>query len=131
MQGAIEAANRRFVGVKRIVRQYREAPELIGKITDEGAASNIAVEKDGLGAAHLDKALLFESEKQTALLLIEDAAVHTKETETTKRTAALDNLLAFYSYAALLPEKLRKVHKKTFPASKSTSEKFLRLRCTG
>lgn len=125
LEGAAEATFRLHVHVTRVMRQYPEAIQLVGKVNDEAAANDSAAEKDGPGIMRLDSALLFRSEGQDAPLLIKAAAAHRNNNTKEKRTDALFSPRSLCSFAAVLLGKLKTFHKKIFPASESTFDKLL------
>lgn len=63
LRGAIEAIYRRYKRVRRLVRRYSGALQLVGKVNGKAAASFSAAAKDGLVITQLDSAVLLESEK--------------------------------------------------------------------
>lgn len=102
--------------MKRLVRRYPKALQLVGQVSDEAAAGDKAAGKDCLSITYFYRVLLLASEKKNALLSMETAIVHTKD-YTKGEKAALFSLCAFYPYAVALLDSLKTIYKKAFPAS--------------
>lgn len=78
LQGAAWVTCWHYFRVTRLMCSYPEALQPVEKVNDEAAAGDKAGGKGGLGITQLLNALLLESKKQNAVLLIETSAVHNK-----------------------------------------------------
>lgn len=125
LQGADEATSRRYVQVTKLRRRCPKGLRLIEKVNEEAIAGHGAAGKGGLDITHPNSALFLKSKKQAALLFIQAATVHSKDSTEENRKAAQPSSSTFYFYAAALLSKLKIVQKKIFSASELTFEEFL------
>lgn len=114
LQVAAETIYRRYDGVTRLVRRYPKAFQIVEKVSDEAVARDSAAER-GRVCITISIVSAFAVRKPEWSGSRRDRHTAYKRV-TQKKKAALLHPSLFYSYYAVLLQKLKTTHKKAFAA---------------